>query len=98
MNLKEIRISKGLTQLEASKIVLIPLRTYKRYENDESYQKSFKYEQIIRVLSDYSDKPDKKEASKQLKIAIAGIGYVGLSLGVSMLLFYQVYLNNHLKP
>ena len=82
MNLKEIRISKGLTQLEASKIVLIPLRTYKRYENDESYQKSFKYEQIIKVLSDYSDKPDKKEASKQLKIAIAGIGYVGLSLGV----------------
>ena len=42
MTLKELRIAKGINQETAAKIVEIPLRTYKRYENDESYQNTFK--------------------------------------------------------
>ena len=83
MNLKELRISKGINQETAAKIVEIPLRTYKRYENDESYQNSFKYEQIINILSNIKkSKICKTACNNSLKIAVAGIGYVGLSLAV----------------
>ena len=50
MNLKELRKNKGLTQIEASEIINIPLRTYKRYEIDESLVGSFKYTQIFNNL------------------------------------------------
>ena len=53
MNLKELRLSKGLTQSDASKITKIPLRTYKRYENDISYSSTFKYQQIYLLLAHY---------------------------------------------
>ena len=42
MTLKELRISKGLNQEQTSKILNVPLRTYKRYENDENLKESFK--------------------------------------------------------
>lgn len=83
MNLKELRISKGLNQETAAKIVEIPLRTYKRYENDLSYQKSFKYEQIFHLLGNVKkSKICKTVRNISPKIAVAGIGYVGLSLAV----------------
>ena len=82
MNLKEVRLSKGLTQFEASKIVLVPLRTYKRYEIDPSYQDTFKYVQMMKILYEYSDKSVSSGYQIKKEIAIAGIGYVGLSLGV----------------
>ena len=80
MTLKELRKSKGLSQLDASKIVEVPLRTYKRYENDDSYQKSFKYGQICRIIEEFNGVLSKDNAAKNLRIAVAGIGYVGLSL------------------
>lgn len=80
MTLKELRKSKGLSQLDASKIVKVPLRTYKRYENDNSYQKSFKYGQICRIIEEFAGKLPNENATKNLRIAVAGIGYVGLSL------------------
>ena len=80
MTLKELRKSKGLSQLDASKIVEVPLRTYKRYENDVSYQKSFKYGQICRIIEEFVGKLPNENATKNLRIAVAGIGYVGLSL------------------
>ncbi len=36
MTLKELRRVKGLTQEEASELVGIPLRTWKRYEKKQS--------------------------------------------------------------
>ena len=83
MTLKELRIAKGINQETAAKIVEIPLRTYKRYENDESYQNTFKYEQIFNILSSIKKgKICKTVRNKSLRIAVAGIGYVGLSLAV----------------
>ena len=52
MNLKEIRKSKGLTQLEASKLVSIPLRTYKRIEK-ECDESNFKYVNALNILKNY---------------------------------------------
>ena len=81
MNLKELRVFKGLTQLDASKITGIPLRTYKRYEMDPSYESSFKYQQIYSLLKN-SDGQTSNKNHKSYSIAVAGIGYVGLSLAV----------------
>jgi len=50
MDIKELRLHCGLTQPEAAQIVGIPFRTYCRYEAQESYNGSFKYEQIARIL------------------------------------------------
>ena len=53
MTIKELRKQKKLTQVEASEITGIPLRTYKLYENDESRVGSIKYDYIIDKLSKY---------------------------------------------
>ncbi len=46
MTLKEIRISKNLTQNEVAKILGISLRSYKSYENDINKENTFKYKYI----------------------------------------------------
>lgn len=51
--IKEIRISKQLTQLEASSIVGLQLRTYQNYESGKSYRDTFKINQIINILNNY---------------------------------------------
>ena len=82
MTLKELRISKGLSQIDASKLTSIPLRTYKRIENNPN---SFKYHSAYKTINEYHIENNKKHSKTPLnnkKIAIAGIGYVGLSLGV----------------
>ena len=53
MTLRELRKLKGITQLEASRYVDIPLRTYSNYENDPAKQTTIKYEYIMNRLSSY---------------------------------------------
>jgi predicted nucleotidyltransferase len=53
MTIKEARISKGLTQKEASLIVGIPLRTYQNYEYGETSLSSFTGRAIIKTLAEY---------------------------------------------
>lgn len=43
----------GLTQPAAAELVGIPFRTYCRYEAEEAYKESFKYEQIVRILEEH---------------------------------------------
>ncbi|MBQ6519789.1 MAG: nucleotidyltransferase domain-containing protein [Anaerolineaceae bacterium] len=43
MTLKELRISKGLTQLEAARMLNVSLRSYVSYENDNNKRDSLKY-------------------------------------------------------
>ena len=81
MNLKELRVSKGLTQLEVSKITGIPLRTYKRFEVDPNYASSFKYQQAYQIIKE-SKISSNKSKIKSYDIAVAGIGYVGLAVAV----------------
>ena len=96
MNLKELRISKGLTQSDASKITKIPLRTYKRYENDLSYSSTFKYQQIYQLIKNYGSGSQNKHVNKY-RIAIAGIGYVGLSLAVLLSQNHDVVITDIIK-
>ena len=52
MTLKELRNNNGITQLEASKIVGMPLRTYVNYENDVRKVGSLKYNMIFNILKE----------------------------------------------
>ena len=53
MEIKELRLSKGLTQEKASKIVGLSLRTYQNYESGSSFRDTFKINNIIRILNEY---------------------------------------------
>lgn len=53
MSLKELRISKKLTQVESAKYLGIPIRTYQNYENDESKRNSIKYLYMMAKLEKY---------------------------------------------
>ena len=94
MNLKQLRKSKGLSQLEASKIVSIPLRTYKRYETDSNYVGSFKYQTIYAQIKNTNKSNHKNSSVKSLRITVAGIGYVGLSLGTLLSLKHNVVITD----
>lgn len=71
MNLKQIRLAKGLTQIQAAFICKMSRRNYQYLETGEEGSSS--YHSACKCLLDYGEK-------KKLSIAIAGIGYVGLSL------------------
>ena len=53
MKLKEMRVNKGLTQIQASQLVGIPLRTYKNYENIEEKEVTIKYNYIMEKLDKF---------------------------------------------
>ena len=56
MELKDIRKQLGLTQPEAALILKIPFRTYCRYEDENKYRGTFKYNQMVALLNEYSSK------------------------------------------
>ena len=60
MEIKELRKSLGLTQTEASRIVSIPLRTYKNYENDDQKANTIKYAHIVTKLTEYGQISEEK--------------------------------------
>ena len=88
MTLKELRKQKNLTQLEASLICSIPLRSYKRLENDDKYLKSYKYEHAYELLEQYVPKHNNLINKT---ISIVGLGYVGLSNAVILAQHNQVF-------
>lgn len=53
MTLKQLRKAKGLTQSKCAEYLQISLRTYKRYEADESRTDKIKYQYIINKLNAY---------------------------------------------
>ena len=51
--LKTLRITKGLTQQQASELLGISLRSYKTYENDSNKANTLKYRSMLTVLDAY---------------------------------------------
>ena len=51
MDLKEVRTSYGISQVEAAKAIGIPSRTYRRYESDANYGNIFKRNAFIELLN-----------------------------------------------
>ena len=50
MNLLEIRLKYDLSQIKAAEILNIPVRTFRRYEKDETYGSSIKRKSFIETL------------------------------------------------
>lgn len=48
--LKELRLSKNLTQAQACDILGVSLRSYKSYENDEAKAGTLKYKYMVELL------------------------------------------------
>lgn len=53
MELKELRLSKGLTQAEVSNLAGISLRSYKEYENNHDKIQTIKYKYLLQLLEQY---------------------------------------------
>ena len=53
MSLKQLRIKKGLTQIAASKLLGVSLRSYKDYENNQNKTNTVKYKYFIQELEKY---------------------------------------------
>ena len=53
MSIKQLRIEKGLTQIQCADFLQIPVRTYKRYEANEEKINRIKYRYIIDKLNEY---------------------------------------------
>ena len=71
MDIRELRLHCGLTQPEAAQIVGIPFRTYCRYEAQESYKGSFKYEQIAKILNEQAK--DRVLSINEIKDAVSDL-------------------------
>lgn len=54
LELKELRISKKLTQEEASALLGVSLRSYKSYENDPSKKSTIKYQYLFETLEKFN--------------------------------------------
>lgn len=54
MTLKELRISKGLSQKECAKFLDMSIRNYQNYENDIKMEKTAKYQKIYHKLDSYT--------------------------------------------
>ncbi len=82
MTLKEVRKLKHITQEEAASILEVPLRTYKRYENDPKYFESYKYEAAVLKLKNYKGKTKKTRIKiNKDNLLIVGAGFVGSACG-----------------
>lgn len=60
MTLLDTRSKFGLSQIEASNIVGVPVRTYRRYETDESYGSPIKRNAFIKALNDNCEITEEK--------------------------------------
>lgn len=60
MTLLELRKEYAISQIEASKILNVPERTYRRYENDDSYGSEIKREMFIQKINDYFEINEEK--------------------------------------
>lgn len=54
MSLKELRLSKNLTQEQCAEIAGVSLRTYKTYENDPAFYGKPRYDAILRAIEHHS--------------------------------------------
>ena len=92
MTLKELRISKGFSQQNAANLLHMPLRTYKRYELEKSYENSYKYKAIFNALKQADKLHKKNSENTYTKICIIGGGHVGLNIGKILAKKYEVQI------
>lgn len=87
MTLKELRISKGITQEECAKFLGMSARTYQNYENDAKKANTVKYTAIYNKLETYGGSEtstivDDKEVQFYTNV-VSGVGIKALSNSVA---------------
>ena len=97
MTLRELRKTKNLTQLEASQICGVPLRTYKRLESDDKYVSSIKYQHAYALLEGHSGTFTSDIKINPQVISVAGTGYVGLSNAIILSQHNKVFAIDVIK-
>ena len=55
MDLKETRLEYGLQQVDAARIIGIPVRTFRRYEGDNNYGNIYKRQMFIELLNKHCE-------------------------------------------
>ena len=60
MTLKELRQEYNISQCEASTVLGIPERTYRRYETDEMYGSNIKRQMFIQMLNEHYEITEEK--------------------------------------
>ena len=83
MNLKELRISKGLTQSECAEYLKMSTRNYQNYENDVVRENTAKYNRVYQKLEGYGQKstdvsPVKNEPAFYTNV-VTGLGVRALA-------------------
>ena len=66
MPLKQVRTTYNLSQLQASKLVGVPLRTYLRYEKDEQYGNKLKRQMMINIINKACEVTEDKASKPQI--------------------------------
>ena len=89
MELKQLRKQIGLTQTEASVILGIPFRTYCRYEDDEHYRGSFKYNQMMSILNE-----KKREAILNREVIVESVKNICSKYNISACYLFGSYAKN----
>lgn len=97
MTLKEQRIYFGLTQTEVSKLVNIPLRTYKDYENNPARVNSIKYKYILDKLLDFG-RIDESHGVLTLDQIKRGIFKATQSYEIDFCYLFGSYARNEATP
>ncbi|MDX9807362.1 MAG: nucleotidyltransferase domain-containing protein [Acholeplasma sp.] len=97
MTLKEQRIYLGLTQTEVSKLVNIPLRTYKDYENNPARVNSIKYKYILEKLLDFG-RIDESHGVLTLDQIKRGIFKATQSYEIDFCYLFGSYARNEATP
>lgn len=60
MTLKELRKKYRLSQIETSRILGIPERTYRRYESDDNYGSNIKRRMFVEMLNEHCEITEEK--------------------------------------
>jgi predicted nucleotidyltransferase/DNA-binding XRE family transcriptional regulator len=97
LELKALRQAKGLTQAQASRLLTIPLRTYKNYENDPHKRGSIKYQYALRVLQEYN-RLDEEHGILTLEEIQAGVNSVLQEDGAEYGLLFGSYSRGEASP
>lgn len=90
MTLKELRISKKLTQKNASELLEVPLRTYLDYENKERRKGSVKYRYFYEKLAEVGF-TDEEHGILDLKTIEAVCGGIFNKYGIDYGLLFGSY-------
>ena len=99
MSLLEVRTQYGLSQLKAASILGVPVRTYIRYEQDDSYGSDLKRGMMIKTLEDQCEITESKGllSINQIKKALEALFDTEYSNQIEFCYLFGSYAKGYAK-